>query len=77
MTYNINDPPVTIVDEPVQVFIRRAYCKKCGRELTQNEYILTSDPPQYSYHCNNCNISFYSREQFPEVMYRDREVNNE
>ena len=36
-------------------------CKKCGTLMWRAPVVLTSDPPQYEYHCPKCDHTQYSR----------------
>lgn len=36
-------------------------CEKCGTLMWRAPVVLTSDPPQYEYHCPKCDHTQYSR----------------
>ena len=36
------------------------YCKQCGNAMWMAPIVLTSNPPQYQFHCPNCKKIFYS-----------------
>lgn len=65
--------PAKIVETQLYPVMIRAYCKKCGAELVRGQWTLLSSPPQYQYHCKNCNIDFVSREEFPRIAYKTQD----
>lgn len=64
--------PAKIVETQLYPVMIRAYCKKCGAELVRGQWTLLSSPPQYQYHCENCNIDFVSCKQFPRIEYKEK-----
>lgn len=43
-----------IVEVDVQPIFRRLFCEDCDVEMTTDNNVKTSDPPQYDYKCPNC-----------------------
>ena len=44
-------------------------CDNCGIEMVQENYALTSYPPQYVYKCPMCNSQHITTELFPRIAY--------
>ena len=59
--------------------VHRMICDKCGSEMTPsydqsgNVVVLTTNPPQYAYVCQNCGNHENSEKLFPytEFMFGD------
>ena len=47
-----------MIKKKVEVLLHREvydlYCDECKSKMKMNEFVLASNPPQYSYTCPNC-----------------------
>lgn len=60
-----------MIKKKVEVLLHREvydlYCDECKSKMKMNEFVLASNPPQYSYTCPNCGKTIHSFTVYPSI----------
>ena len=77
---NNNELPAKIKKTYLKPYIERMYCGKCGKELKVSADLcksflsmLDNEEFKYHYHCDNCNIDYSSKNEYPKIRYEEVE----